>query len=173
MKFGKQLERKKIPEWARYYINYKRLKQILKELKQQKIMEKEIYKVDEFYQKKVLEISNQLLSLQMTWYQSRSFRTRAGHTQNIKESFAAGITKVRILISNMDQFLQMNRLAIYKILKKHDKITMWRAILPVMESTKQEKAFWMADDLVQLASDLNNFEYDVTKSKLRRKIDTV
>lgn len=108
MKFGKYMQKSMVPEWAQFYVDYKTLKNIIKNVALQKLrseakfvatLEAEMAKANTFYQKLVAELRDRL--------------TRDPSSNNCKE--------VSVQLIKISQFGFVNENAVRKALKKHDR----------------------------------------------------
>eukprot|EP00457_Paulinella_chromatophora_P013055 gb/GEZN01013324.1/.p1 GENE.gb/GEZN01013324.1/~~gb/GEZN01013324.1/.p1 ORF type:complete len:274 (+),score=58.87 gb/GEZN01013324.1/:102-923(+) len=66
-------------------------------------------------------------------------------------------------------FVEVNRTAIRKILKKHDKIMNCMIKVPALKKVEQERAFFDAKALKRLTADAVKLQADVAKVSLRQK----
>lgn len=132
MKFGRNLPRNQVPEWAAFYINYKGLKKLIKAIaaavqngEQVDVAEfffaldRNLEDVDSFYNKKFAETCRRLRVLQ----------DRYGTTPNVVsnldddeiEELMGALLELRGQLRNLQWFGEINRRGFVKITKKLDK----------------------------------------------------
>ncbi|OLN92276.1 Glycerophosphodiester phosphodiesterase GDE1 [Colletotrichum chlorophyti] len=132
MKFGRNLPRNQVPEWAAFYINYKGLKKLIKAAAQSAkngetvdlaefffALDRNLEDVDAFYNRKLGEAVRRLSLL----------RDRYGRVPDVVsnldedeiEELMGALYEMRIMLRNLNWFSEINRRGFVKITKKLDK----------------------------------------------------
>ncbi|KAK3371342.1 Glycerophosphoryl diester phosphodiesterase family-domain-containing protein [Lasiosphaeria ovina] len=132
MKFGRNLPRNQVPEWAASYINYKGLKKLVKALAAAArnggpvdlaefffALDRNLEDVDSFYNKKYADACRRLKMLQ----------DRYGRTPDVVENLdddeieelMGALLELRSQLRNLQWFGEINRRGFVKITKKLDK----------------------------------------------------
>lgn len=148
MKFGHNLSRNQVPEWASSYINYKGLKKLIKTAVEsvksgedpdlagksyrhsqciQKLMTVEFFysldrnleDVDGFYNKKYAEYARRLKLLHGRY--GRAAQLPEGIDRDEKEDLMGALLEVRSALRNLQWYGEVNRRGFIKITKKLDK----------------------------------------------------
>lgn len=131
VKFAKELARSRYIPWADYYLNYKKLKKLLKRsleitpgrdegesarLSFKTMLEEEIEKVALFFLKQQGELAAELLALQKV----RSAAVDSGDAEEIN-SVLLSYRVIGERVCELVTYICLNVTAVRKILKKHDK----------------------------------------------------
>ncbi|KAI4796716.1 GDPD-domain-containing protein, partial [Aureobasidium sp. EXF-8846] len=133
MKFGQNLPRNQVPEWASAYINYKGLKKLIKAAVQQSTeaggevdlaefffaLDRNLEDVDSFYNRKHAEFSRRLRLLYDRYGQGT--KPQDGMDKEEMEDLMGALLELRGQYRNLIWFGEVNRKAIVKITKKLDK----------------------------------------------------
>uniref|UniRef100_A0A7S4I8N1 SPX domain-containing protein n=1 Tax=Vannella robusta TaxID=1487602 RepID=A0A7S4I8N1_9EUKA len=135
MKFGKFLEEKSKPEWRLYYVDYKYLKKVIKEMKISiqtqkqskkdaellftKSIELEINKVNDFFLMIEKEVQGKLTALRQLLNKAKNFDS----TQTKKQALVKEIQHLATQLTDLYEYTLVNFTAFRKILKKHDRHT--------------------------------------------------
>ncbi|KAI1129869.1 Glycerophosphoryl diester phosphodiesterase family-domain-containing protein [Nemania abortiva] len=132
MKFGRNLPRNQVPEWASAYINYKGLKKLIKaEAATAKTgkdvdiaeflfaLDRNLEDVDSFYNKKFAEVHRRLKLLQDRY--GRSPDVVAELDNHEFEELMSALLELRNQLRNLQWFGEINRRGFVKITKKLDK----------------------------------------------------
>jgi len=141
MKFGKTLLSHQIPEWSIYYMNYKHLKKIIKSIDEasdfedDKIadlisntlsefffeLDRDIEKVDEFYNNKYKEYERRLSKIVSVLGFSDNKITRQIESNDDLDEIISILLELRTIYRNLKWFGELNHKGFFKILKKLDK----------------------------------------------------
>ncbi|EFW99563.1 glycerophosphodiester phosphodiesterase gde1 [Grosmannia clavigera kw1407] len=132
MKFGRNLPRNQVPEWASSYINYKGLKKLVKVASQTAergetadlaefffALDRNLEDVDSFYNKKFADTSRRLRLLQDRY--GTSPEVVAHLDQDEIEELMGALLELRSQLRNLQWFGEINRRGFVKITKKLDK----------------------------------------------------
>ncbi|KAF4448305.1 hypothetical protein F53441_8280 [Fusarium austroafricanum] len=132
MKFGRNLPRNQVPEWASSYINYKGLKKLVKAAAEkakngEKVdpaefffaLDRNLEDVDFFYNKKLAEFCRRLNLLQNRY--GRTLDVVATLDQDEVEEVMGALLELRSQFRNLQWFGEINRRGFVKITKKLDK----------------------------------------------------
>ncbi|RGP67986.1 hypothetical protein FLONG3_8321 [Fusarium longipes] len=132
MKFGRNLPRNQVPEWAASYINYKGLKKLVKAAAEkakngEKVdpaefffaLDRNLEDVDFFYNKKLAEFCRRLNLLQNRY--GRTPDVVATLDQDEVEEVMGALLELRSQFRNLQWFGEINRRGFVKITKKLDK----------------------------------------------------
>ncbi|KAK0364214.1 Glycerophosphocholine phosphodiesterase [Friedmanniomyces endolithicus] len=127
MKFGQNLPRNQVPEWASAYIDYKRLKKMIKAV-QQAVVEGEepdlagthgLEDVDTFYNRKYAELSRRLRLLYEKY--GMASKLHDGMDKDEMEDLMATLLELRGQYRKLQWYGEVNRRGFIKITKKLDK----------------------------------------------------
>lgn len=134
MKFGKSFLLHQIPEWSVFYMNYKQLKKIIKQIHDGESIEaatanfffeldRDIEKVADFYNTKFNEYSRRLEKLvQVLGYTEGDVEVSVGIDSNYElDEIINILLELRSVIRNLKWFGELNHKGFVKILKKFDK----------------------------------------------------
>ncbi|CAK7225794.1 Glycerophosphocholine phosphodiesterase [Sporothrix bragantina] len=132
MKFGRNLPRNQVPEWAASYINYKGLKKLIKAASETAergetadlaefffALDRNLEDVDFFYNKKFADIDRRLRLLQDRYGTSPD--VAANLDQDEVEELMGALLELRSQLRNLQWFGEINRRGFVKITKKLDK----------------------------------------------------
>ncbi|TWU74105.1 Glycerophosphocholine phosphodiesterase [Metarhizium rileyi] len=132
MKFGRNLSRNQVPEWAASYINYKGLKKLVKALAEKArngdtvdpaelffALDRNLEDVDSFYNKKFAEACRRLNILHNRY--GRVPDVVATLDQDEVEEVMGALLELRTQLRNLQWFGEINRRGFVKITKKLDK----------------------------------------------------
>ncbi|KAG9239192.1 Glycerophosphoryl diester phosphodiesterase family-domain-containing protein [Amylocarpus encephaloides] len=132
MKFGRNLPRNQVPEWASSYINYKGLKKLIKAAATTARLGKDVdlaeiffsldrnlEGVDEFYSKKFGDASRRLKLLQERYGSSQ--QSLEDLDRNEIEELMGALLELRGQLRKLQWFGEVNRRGFVKITKKLDK----------------------------------------------------
>ncbi|KAI0153210.1 Glycerophosphoryl diester phosphodiesterase family-domain-containing protein [Xylariaceae sp. FL1272] len=132
MKFGRNLPRNQVPEWAASYINYKGLKKLIKAAVETAragegvdlaefffALDRNLEDVDSFYNKKFAEAHRRLKLLQDRY--GRSADVVAELDVQEAEELMTALLEIRSQLRNLAWFGEINRRGFVKITKKLDK----------------------------------------------------
>ncbi|KAG4294953.1 hypothetical protein FPRO06_01538 [Fusarium proliferatum] len=132
MKFGRNLPRNQVPEWAGSYINYKGLKKLVKAAAEkarngEKVdpaefffaLDRNLEDVDFFYNKKYAEFCRRLNLLQNRY--GRTADVVATLDQDEMEEVMGALLELRSQFRNLQWFGEINHKGFVKITKKLDK----------------------------------------------------
>ncbi|KAL9085047.1 MAG: hypothetical protein Q9165_007788 [Trypethelium subeluteriae] len=132
MKFGQNLPRNQVPEWAASYINYKKLKKLIKAAQAAAKQETEVdlagfffaldrnlEDVDEFYNKKHADSSRRLKLLHDRYGDAR--QSLSGIDRDEAEDLMGALLELRGQLRKLQWFGEVNRRGFTKITKKFDK----------------------------------------------------
>ncbi|KAF4510945.1 hypothetical protein G6O67_002790 [Ophiocordyceps sinensis] len=132
MKFGRNLPRNQVPEWAAFYINYKGLKKLVKAASQKAIngeavdpaelffaLDRNLEDVDSFYNKKYAEACRRLNILHNRYGGVPD--VVATLDQDEVEEVMGALLELRTQLRNLQWFGEINRRGFVKITKKLDK----------------------------------------------------
>ncbi|OAA70377.1 glycerophosphodiester phosphodiesterase GDE1 [Cordyceps fumosorosea ARSEF 2679] len=132
MKFGRNLPRNQVPEWAASYINYKGLKKLVKAASEKAkegttvdpaelffALDRNLEDVDSFYNKKYAEACRRLNLLQDRY--GRMPDVVATLDDDEVEEVMGALLELRTLLRNIQWFGEINRRGFVKITKKLDK----------------------------------------------------
>ncbi|TKA69425.1 hypothetical protein B0A49_04766 [Cryomyces minteri] len=126
MKFGQNLPRNQVPEWASSYINYKGLKKLIKAA-QQAVKEGEFFyaldrnleDVDGFYNKKYAEAARRLRLLHDRY--GRATQIPDGIDKDEIDDLMGALLELRSQLRKLQWYGEVNRRGFVKITKKLDK----------------------------------------------------
>ncbi|KAK0747691.1 Glycerophosphoryl diester phosphodiesterase family-domain-containing protein [Apiosordaria backusii] len=133
MKFGKNLPRNQVPEWAGFYIDYKRLKKLIKTAAETAAqngdqvdlaeflfaLDREVECVDQFYTKKLHENQRRLQAITSKY--GPEPRDAAKIEEEELEDLIGALLEIRNQLRNLQWFGEINRRGFVKITKKLDK----------------------------------------------------
>ncbi|KAK4190198.1 Glycerophosphodiester phosphodiesterase GDE1 [Podospora australis] len=132
MKFGRNLPRNQVPEWAAFYINYKGLKKLIKAVAAAAqngepvdvaefffALDRNLEDVDSFYNKKFAETCRRLKVLQDRYGTTPTVVSNLDDDE-IEELMGA-LLELRGQLRNLQWFGEINRRGFVKITKKLDK----------------------------------------------------
>ncbi|KAL1607850.1 Glycerophosphocholine phosphodiesterase [Paraconiothyrium brasiliense] len=124
MKFGHSLSRNQVPEWASSYIDYKRLKKLIKTAVESVkkfffSLDRNLEDVDGFYNKKYAEYARRLKLLHGRY--GRAAQVPEGIDRDEKEDLMGALLEVRSALRNLQWYGEVNRRGFIKITKKLDK----------------------------------------------------
>ncbi|RYP09799.1 hypothetical protein DL764_001053 [Monosporascus ibericus] len=168
MKFGRNLPRNQVPEWAAFYINYKGLKKLIKaEAEAAKrgervdlaefffALDRNLENVDAFYNKKFAEAHRRLKLLQDKYGRSPDVVAADLDDHEVEELMGA-LLELRNQLRNLQWFGEINRRGFVKITKKLDK--------KVAHSTAQHR-------YITTKVDPKPFAKDITIARLVNEIN--
>ncbi|GAP88639.1 putative glycerophosphodiester phosphodiesterase GDE1 [Rosellinia necatrix] len=169
MKFGRNLPRNQVPQWASAYINYKGLKRLIKAAAQTAKAGKEVdiaeflfaldrnlEDVDSFYNKKFAEVHRRLKLLQDRYGRSLDVVTDLDDQES--EELISILLEMRNQLRNLQWFGEINRRGFVKITKKLDKK------VPQATTTTQ-------DQYMTTMVDPKPFAKDITVARLINEIN--
>ncbi|EXJ84657.1 hypothetical protein A1O3_05327 [Capronia epimyces CBS 606.96] len=132
MKFGRNLPRNQVPEWASAYINYKALKKLIKAAAAGAVedgsldlagffhtLDRNLEDVDHFYNKKFQDFSRRLKLLEDRY--GVSPQAAAQLDPDEREDLLAALLELRGQLRNLQWYGEVNRRGFIKITKKLDK----------------------------------------------------
>ncbi|KAF2461185.1 Glycerophosphoryl diester phosphodiesterase family-domain-containing protein [Lineolata rhizophorae] len=132
MKFGHNLPRNEVPEWAANYINYKGLKKLIKSAAEvvnrggsvdlaefYYSLDRNIEDVDGFYNKKYSEVARRLKLLHDRY--GRSINIPEGLDKDEAEDLMGALLELRGQLRKLQWYGEVNRRGFVKITKKLDK----------------------------------------------------
>ncbi|KAI1374854.1 glycerophosphodiester phosphodiesterase GDE1 [Hypoxylon crocopeplum] len=132
MKFGRNLPRNQVPEWASSYINYKGLKKLIKSASKTAqageevdlaefffALDRNLEDVDSFYNKKFAEAHRRIKLLEDRY--GRSLDVVADLDDQENEELMGALLELRNQLRNLQWFGEINRRGFVKITKKLDK----------------------------------------------------
>ncbi|TKA62549.1 hypothetical protein B0A55_11892, partial [Friedmanniomyces simplex] len=139
MKFGQNLPRNQVPEWASAYIDYKRLKKIIKAVQQAVVegeepdlagtigvvgrfsftLDRQLEDVDTFYNRKFAELSRRLRLLYEKY--GMASKLHDGMDKDEMEDLMATLLELRGQYRKLQWYGEVNRRGFVKITKKLDK----------------------------------------------------
>ncbi|KAI1780787.1 glycerophosphodiester phosphodiesterase GDE1 [Hypoxylon cercidicola] len=132
MKFGRNLPRNQVPEWASSYINYKGLKKLIKATTKTAkageevdlaefffALDRNLEDVDSFYNKKFAEAHRRIKLLEDRY--GRSPDVVADLDDQESEELMGALLELRNQLRNLQWFGEINRRGFVKITKKLDK----------------------------------------------------
>ncbi|KAF1810351.1 GDPD-domain-containing protein [Eremomyces bilateralis CBS 781.70] len=130
MKFGHNLPRNQVPEWASYYINYKGLKKHIKALAQETSssgqvdlteflfsLDRNLEDVDGFYNRKYAKYTRRLKRLEDTYEKL----PRDALDKDEAEELVRALLELRCQLRKLQWYGEVNRRGFIKITKKLDK----------------------------------------------------
>ncbi|KAK3110091.1 Glycerophosphocholine phosphodiesterase [Teratosphaeriaceae sp. CCFEE 6253] len=132
MKFGQNLPRNQVPEWASAYIDYKRLKKLIKAAKQAVAegeepdlaafsftLDRQLEDVDTFYNRKFAEFSRRLRLLYERY--GMASKLHDGMDKDEMEDLMGTLLELRGQYRKLQWYGEVNRRGFVKITKKRDK----------------------------------------------------
>ncbi|KAI9809175.1 MAG: hypothetical protein M1825_002466 [Sarcosagium campestre] len=132
MKFGRNLQRNQVPEWAASYLNYKQLKKLIKAAAESAkggqdvnlaalffTLDRNVEEVHEFYQKKLFEASRRLKLLHNRY--GISTDAPSGIDGDEIEELMGALLELRGQLKKLQWYGEVNRRGFIKITKKLDK----------------------------------------------------
>ncbi|KAM0248832.1 hypothetical protein ACHAQJ_009296 [Trichoderma viride] len=169
MKFGRNLPRNQVPEWAAAYINYKGLKKIVKAAAEKArngetvdpaelsfALDRNLEDVDAFYNKKYAEACRRVDLLQNRY--GRVPDVVATLDQDEIEEVMGALLELRSQLRNLQWFGEINRKGFVKITKKADKKVPGAASQHQYISTKVDpKPFARDGNVIRLLSEINRW----------------
>ncbi|OPB39783.1 glycerophosphodiester phosphodiesterase GDE1 [Trichoderma guizhouense] len=169
MKFGRNLPRNQVPEWAGAYINYKGLKKLVKAAAEKArngetvdpaelsfALDRNLEDVDSFYNKKYAEACRRVDLLQNRY--GRVPDVVATLDQDEIEEVMGALLELRSQLRNLQWFGEINRKGFVKITKKADKKVPGVASQHRYISTKVDpKPFARDGNVVRLLSEINRW----------------
>ncbi|KAJ9138684.1 Glycerophosphodiester phosphodiesterase GDE1 [Pleurostoma richardsiae] len=168
MKFGRNLPRNQVPEWASAYINYKGLKKLIKAAAErarngEKVdlaefffaLDRNLEDVDSFYNKKFSEACRRLRLLQDRYGRTPDV---ANLDQDEIEELMGALLELRSQLRNLQWFGEINRRGFVKITKKLDKKVPDTTTQHRYITTKVDpKPFAKDNTIVRLLADINKW----------------
>ncbi|KAI2616300.1 glycerophosphodiester phosphodiesterase GDE1 [Hypoxylon sp. NC1633] len=167
MKFGRNLPRNQVPEWASSYINYKGLKKLIKAATRtatagEKVdlaefffaLDRNLEDVDSFYNKKFAEAHRRIKLLQDRYGSSPDVVADLDDQES--EEIMGALLELRNQLRNLQWFGEINRRGFVKITKKLDK--------KVPNTTTQER-------YITTKVDPKPFAKDITAARLVNEIN--
>ncbi|KAL2759621.1 hypothetical protein ACRALDRAFT_2038449 [Sodiomyces alcalophilus JCM 7366] len=158
MKFGKNLPRNQVPEWASFYINYKALKKLIKAAVETIkaggtvdlaefffVLDRNLEDVDSFYNKRFAESVRRMNLLRDRYGRQPDFVATLDHDE-IEELMGA-LIELRSQLRNLQWFGEINRRGFVKITKKLDK--------KIPETSTQHRYITTKVDVKPFAKDTN------------------
>lgn len=153
MKFGQNLPRNQVPEWASSYIDYKRLKKLIKAAQQAVedggdpdlagfsfTLDRQLENVDTFYNRKYAEVSRRLRLLYDRY--GMVSKMHDGMDKDEMEDLMGALLELRGQYRKLQWYGEVNRRGFVKITKKLDKKIPSSAAQSQYVSTKVDpKAF--------------------------------
>ncbi|GAO16542.1 hypothetical protein UVI_02023750 [Ustilaginoidea virens] len=169
MKFGRNLPRNQVPEWAASYINYKGLKKLVKALAEKAkngeivdpaelffALDRNLEDVDSFYNKKFTEACRRLNNLHNRY--GRVPDVVATLDQDEVEEVMGALLELRAQLRNLQWFGEINRRGFVKITKKLDKKVPQISYQHRYMSTKVDpKQFAKDGSITRLLSEINRW----------------
>ncbi|KAG5924718.1 hypothetical protein E4U53_003390 [Claviceps sorghi] len=169
MKFGRNLPRNQVPEWAASYINYKGLKKLVKALSEKArkgdkvdtaelffALDRNLEDVDSFYNKKFAEACRRLNNLHNRY--GRVPDVVATLDQDEVEEVMGALLELRNQLRNLQWFGEINRRGFVKITKKLDKKVPQISYQHRYISTKVDpKQFAKDGNVTRLLSEINRW----------------
>ncbi|QPG97878.1 hypothetical protein C2857_006967 [Epichloe festucae Fl1] len=169
MKFGRNLSRNQVPEWAASYINYKGLKKLVKALSEKArngetvdpaelffALDRNLEDVDSFYNKKFAEACRRLNNLHNRY--GRVPDVVATLDQDEVEEVMGALLELRTQLRNLQWFGEINRRGFVKITKKLDKKVPQISYQHRYISTKVDpKQFAKDGNITRLLSEINRW----------------
>ncbi|KAB5582563.1 Glycerophosphoryl diester phosphodiesterase family-domain-containing protein [Coniochaeta sp. 2T2.1] len=169
MKFGRNLPRNQVPEWAAFYINYKGLKKLIKAAAETArnggevdlaefffALDRNLEDVDSFYNKKFAEASRRLNLLQDRY--GRTPEVVSHLDQDEIEELLGALLELRSQFRNLQWFGEINRRGFVKITKKLDKKVQNASSQHRYMSTKVDiRPFAKDNTIAQLLSKINKW----------------
>ncbi|KAI1762545.1 glycerophosphodiester phosphodiesterase GDE1 [Hypoxylon sp. FL1150] len=132
MKFGRNLPRNQVPEWASSYINYKGLKKLIKAATETAkagedvdlaefffALDRNLEDVDSFYSKKFAEAHRRIKLLEDRYGRNPDVVTELDGQES--EELMGALLELRNQLRNLQWFGEINRRGFVKITKKLDK----------------------------------------------------
>jgi len=120
MKFGRNLPRNQVPEWAAFYINYKGLKKLIKAAAQsakdgEKVdlaefffaLDRNLEDVDSFYNRKLGEAVRRLNLLHDRYGRVHDLVSNLDEDET--EELMGALYEMRIMLRNLNWFAEINR----------------------------------------------------------------
>ncbi|KAK5997903.1 Glycerophosphodiester phosphodiesterase GDE1 [Cladobotryum mycophilum] len=169
MKFGRNLPRNQVPEWAASYINYKGLKKLVKAASEKArngedvdtaelffALDRNLEDVDSFYNKKYAEACRRVNLLQNRYGRVPDVVNTLDDDE-IEEVMGA-LLELRSQLRNLQWFGEINRRGFLKITKKADKKVPSIASQHQYMSTKVDtKPFAKDGNVTRLLSEINRW----------------
>ncbi|KAL5393337.1 hypothetical protein DPSP01_000160 [Paraphaeosphaeria sporulosa] len=169
MKFGHNLSRNQVPEWASSYINYKGLKKLIKTAVESVksgedpdlaefffSLDRNLEDVDGFYNKKYAEYNRRLKLLERRY--GRAAQLPEGIDRDEKEDLIGALLELRSALRNLQWYGEVNRRGFIKITKKLDKkITGVTTQQRYLQSKVYPKAFAHNIPLGKNLKDINDW----------------
>jgi len=130
MKFGQTLEKKKVPAWSFYYLEYNIIKKTLvikgvsvkddqeKEQKFIETVEKELQKINSFHVVKTSELEHQIKAIKK---RLKSLEEDPKPINSWYDEVCTVLEGIAEETLNLDEFKKLNVTAFSKLFKKHDK----------------------------------------------------
>ena len=159
MKFAKQLESQAMPHWRQYYVNYKGLKKVLKQIEKLRKenadaevphelvletsarflaeLQNEIAKVNGLASERQAALAQQRASIEDLRRHAASCSDQK-EAAELRKSAVAAERELWRGTSQLREFVELNYTAAYKAVKKHDKITRLHHMESVMAAIDAE-----------------------------------
>ncbi|KAK4691943.1 glycerophosphodiester phosphodiesterase, partial [Lecanoromycetidae sp. Uapishka_2] len=132
MKFGRNLPRNQVPEWATSYIKYKALKKLIKSAAEEAkhgdgadtaefffSLDRNLEDVNQFYNRKYADAARRLRLLEDRY--GRSYETTDSIDKDEVEDLMGALLELRGQLRNLQWYGEVNRRGFVKITKKLDK----------------------------------------------------
>lgn len=177
MKFGERLKKLTVPEWKAYYLNYDRCKDLLK-IRADKtdlsdthraffeFFEKEVDKIELFYITQLKMYSQKLDSIQLQFY--RELNKKKQECQETLKKMSEQLNYLSQDVLLFQKYIQVNRTAVRKILKKHDKQTKVDTKDSVLDVLRSERLWFSCEGLRDLCEDTEKTLSEVCRQVVRR-----
>ncbi|TPX70647.1 hypothetical protein SpCBS45565_g01685 [Spizellomyces sp. 'palustris'] len=146
-------------------------------------LEQEVDKVEWFYLVTLEKVQKECQEVMAKWFWATHHRPHHSHNQGTAPSappspISHHLHNLLTTITRMQtNFLPLNRLAIAKILKKHDKLESTHGGAAtkqaMVERIRQHRRFWDADELNKVAEDVKSFRWEMNKARIRLESDSV
>ncbi|KAL6719543.1 Glycerophosphocholine phosphodiesterase [Lecanora helva] len=164
MKFGRNLPRNQVPEWATSYIKYKGLKKLIKSAAADAklgegfffSLDRNLEDVDSFYNKKYADATRRLKLLQDRY--GRFLDTDNGLDKDEVEDLMGALLELRGQLRKLQWYGEVNRRGFVKITKKLDKkVVQISTQRPYLEAKVDPKQFTSNGDLIVTMKAVNEW----------------
>mmetsp|Transcript_48791 Transcript_48791/g.95703 ORF Transcript_48791/g.95703 Transcript_48791/m.95703 type:complete len:178 (-) Transcript_48791:99-632(-) len=175
MHFGLTIQRLTVEEWKGFYIDYSGLKNTLTQFQPDfsknadvhirffTELEEGINTVERFYRCQLKLYKDILAKTRLSFYHQPDKLTQ----QQLQELTSAAL-QVANDLALLGQYVTLNRTAVRKIVKKHDKLSGTTTLQKVLDSVADKRTFFHGKDQGSLGEEAERFHAELCKFIVRR-----
>ena len=120
MKFGRQFEFYKIPEWSEYYLDYNGIKTVIKFLDKRRLKKKQLKKIKKI-KAKLRKLSSQSLDIKSLEEDNNEINTNTKEIKSIKDKYEKEMKELQeknITLNNQIKTINIKRISSNVITKE-------------------------------------------------------